>query len=144
MAHILFNTTNARLILVWMIKLLNMQTGSGKTYTMLGDINNLGDKSSRDRGMTSRIFEFLFARIEAVSLLCLCTCIQLAACMKVNLYCQLLHLSSLFVSYQERESRREDNLVYTLKCSFSEIYNEQITDLLDPSSTNLLVRLPLQ
>ncbi|KAK1402602.1 phragmoplast orienting kinesin 2-like [Heracleum sosnowskyi] len=78
------------------------QTGSGKTYTMLGD---LGDKSSPDRGMTSRIFEFLFARIRA-----------------------------------ERESRRDDRLVYNLKCSFSEIYNEQITDLLDPSSTNLLLR----
>ncbi|KAL8156267.1 hypothetical protein AgCh_001386 [Apium graveolens] len=81
------------------------QTGSGKTYTMLGDINNLGDKSSCDRGMTSRIFEFLFTRIQA-----------------------------------ERESRRDDRLAYNLKCSFSEIYNEQITDLLDPSSTNLLLR----
>uniref|UniRef100_A0A175YDL9 Kinesin motor domain-containing protein n=1 Tax=Daucus carota subsp. sativus TaxID=79200 RepID=A0A175YDL9_DAUCS len=81
------------------------QTGSGKTYTMLGDVNNLGDKSNPDRGMTSRIFEFLFARIQA-----------------------------------ERESRRDERLVYNLKCSFSEIYNEQITDLLDPSSTNLLLR----
>ncbi|KAK1379074.1 hypothetical protein POM88_025818 [Heracleum sosnowskyi] len=57
-------------------------TGSGKTYTMHGD---LGDKSSPDRRMTSRIFEFLFARIRA-------------------------------------------------------IFNEQITDFLDPSSTNFLLR----
>ncbi|MQL99201.1 hypothetical protein Taro_031920 [Colocasia esculenta] len=39
----------------------------------------------------------------------------------------------------EEESRRDENLRYSCKCSFLEIYNEQITDLLDPSSTNLLV-----
>ncbi|KAI5011958.1 hypothetical protein ZWY2020_024092 [Hordeum vulgare] len=38
---------------------------------------------------------------------------------------------------QEDESRRDENLKYNCKCSFLEIYNEQITDLLDPSSTNL-------
>ncbi|KAE8808745.1 Kinesin-like protein KIF15 [Hordeum vulgare] len=37
----------------------------------------------------------------------------------------------------EEESRRDENLKYNCKCSFLEIYNEQITDLLDPSSTNL-------
>ncbi|KAI4994738.1 hypothetical protein ZWY2020_034379 [Hordeum vulgare] len=34
----------------------------------------------------------------------------------------------------EDESRRDENLKYNCKCSFLEIYNEQITDLLDPSS----------
>lgn len=43
-----------------------MQTGSGKTYTMLGEIDDLEDKPSPHRGMTPRIFEFLFARIQAV------------------------------------------------------------------------------
>ncbi|QCD83147.1 kinesin family member 15 [Vigna unguiculata] len=81
------------------------QTGSGKTYTMLGEIEDLDVKPSPDRGMTPRIFEFLFARIQA-----------------------------------EEESRRDENLKYNCKCSFLEIYNEQITDLLDPSSTNLLLR----
>ncbi|KAL2344857.1 hypothetical protein Fmac_006142 [Flemingia macrophylla] len=81
------------------------QTGSGKTYTMLGDIEDLDVKPSPQRGMTPRIFEFLFARIQA-----------------------------------EEESRRDENLKYNCKCSFLEIYNEQITDLLDPSSTNLLLR----
>ncbi|KAI5005521.1 hypothetical protein ZWY2020_032764 [Hordeum vulgare] len=37
----------------------------------------------------------------------------------------------------EHESRRDENLKYNCKCSFLEIYNEQITDLLDLSSTNL-------
>ncbi|CAI8618378.1 unnamed protein product [Vicia faba] len=81
------------------------QTGSGKTYTMLGEIEDLDVKPSSHRGMTPRIFEFLFARIQA-----------------------------------EEESRRDENLKYNCKCSFLEIYNEQITDLLDPSSTNLLLR----
>ncbi|KAK8626852.1 hypothetical protein V6N13_134482 [Hibiscus sabdariffa] len=81
------------------------QTGSGKTYTMLGEIEDLEVKPSSQRGMTPRIFEFLFARIQA-----------------------------------EEEIRREEKLKYNCKCSFLEIYNEQITDLLDPSATNLLLR----
>ncbi|KAJ9561218.1 hypothetical protein OSB04_006378 [Centaurea solstitialis] len=81
------------------------QTGSGKTHTMLGEINDLEVKPSPYRGMTPRIFEFLFARIIA-----------------------------------EEESRRDERLTYNCKCSFLEIYNEQITDLLDPSSTNLQLR----
>ncbi|KAL1534695.1 kinesin-like protein KIN-12D [Salvia divinorum] len=81
------------------------QTGSGKTYTMLGEIDDLEVKPSTNRGMTPRIFEFLFARIRA-----------------------------------EEESRRDEQLKYNCKCSFLEIYNEQITDLLDPSSSNLMLR----
>uniref|UniRef100_A0A0D9Y105 Kinesin motor domain-containing protein n=1 Tax=Leersia perrieri TaxID=77586 RepID=A0A0D9Y105_9ORYZ len=81
------------------------QTGSGKTYTMLGEISELEVRPSPDRGMTPRIFEFLFARIRA-----------------------------------EEESRSDEKLKYNCKCSFLEIYNEQITDLLDPSSTNLPLR----
>ncbi|KAJ8478415.1 hypothetical protein OPV22_022142 [Ensete ventricosum] len=81
------------------------QTGSGKTYTMLGEIGELEVRPSLNRGMTPRIFEFLFARIKA-----------------------------------EEESRRDEKLKYSCKCSFLEIYNEQITDLLDPTSSNLLLR----
>ncbi|KAK8518820.1 hypothetical protein V6N12_012061 [Hibiscus sabdariffa] len=81
------------------------QTGSGKTHTMLGKIEDLEVKPSPHRGMTPRIFEFLFARIQA-----------------------------------EEEIRRDEKLKYNCKCSFLEIYNEQITDLLDPSATNLLLR----
>jgi hypothetical protein len=40
---------------------------------------------------------------------------------------------------QEKEARREEKLRFTCKCSFLEIYNEQILDLLDPSSNNLQV-----
>ncbi|KAJ8530115.1 hypothetical protein K7X08_036950 [Anisodus acutangulus] len=80
------------------------KTGSGKTHTMLGEIEELEIRPSPNRGMTPHIFEFLFARISA-----------------------------------EEESRRDERLQYSCKCSFLEIYNEQITDLLDPSSTNLNV-----
>eukprot|EP01018_Ginkgo_biloba_P015827 Gb_22755 [translate_table: standard] len=41
------------------------QTGSGKTHTMLGDIDELDQRPSANRGMTPRIFEYLFARIKA-------------------------------------------------------------------------------
>ncbi|XP_057869677.2 kinesin-like protein KIN-12F isoform X1 [Cryptomeria japonica] len=81
------------------------QTGSGKTHTMLGDINELDQRPSANRGMTPRIFEYLFARIRA-----------------------------------EEESHMHEQLRYVCKCSFLEIYNEQITDLLEPSSTNLQLR----
>ncbi|EEF43163.1 ATP binding protein, putative [Ricinus communis] len=40
----------------------------------------------------------------------------------------------------EEESRRNEKLRFSCKCSFLEIYNEQITDLLEPSSTNLQLR----
>lgn len=43
-----------------------LQTGSGKTHTMLGDIDELGDRPNDNRGMTPRIFEYLFSRIQQV------------------------------------------------------------------------------
>ncbi|XP_058101445.1 kinesin-like protein KIN-12E [Magnolia sinica] len=41
---------------------------------------------------------------------------------------------------EEEENRRDERLKYSCKCSFLEIYNEQITDLLEPASTNLQLR----
>ncbi|KAF5937571.1 hypothetical protein HYC85_025077 [Camellia sinensis] len=81
------------------------QTGSGKTHTMLGDIEGGTRRHSVNCGMTPRVFEYLFSRIQ-----------------------------------KEKEARREEKLKFTCKCSFLEIYNEQILDLLDPSSTNLQIR----
>ncbi|XP_050216404.1 kinesin-like protein KIN-12C isoform X2 [Mercurialis annua] len=40
----------------------------------------------------------------------------------------------------EEVSRRNEKLRFNCKCSFLEIYNEQITDLMEPSSTNLQLR----
>ncbi|KAL2651507.1 hypothetical protein R1flu_019635 [Riccia fluitans] len=81
------------------------QTGSGKTHTMLGDIDDLEHRPSDKRGMTPRVFEYLFSKIR-----------------------------------MEQERRQSEQLKYFCKCSFLEIYNEQITDLLEPTSTNLQLR----
>ncbi|CAN6466611.1 unnamed protein product [Victoria cruziana] len=85
------------------------QTGSGKTYTMMGELYDANEELSEDRGMTPRIFEYLFTRIKS-----------------------------------DESSRKDENLKYSCKCSFLEIYNEQITDLLEPSSTNLQLREDLK
>ncbi|CBI24411.3 unnamed protein product, partial [Vitis vinifera] len=81
------------------------QTGSGKTHTMLGDIEGGTRRHSVNCGMTPRVFEYLFSRIQ-----------------------------------KEKEARRDEKLRFTCKCSFLEIYNEQILDLLEPSSANLQIR----
>ncbi|XWS52766.1 hypothetical protein CRYUN_Cryun11dG0100400 [Craigia yunnanensis] len=81
------------------------QTGSGKTHTMLGDIEGGTRRHSVNCGMTPRVFEYLFTRIQ-----------------------------------KEKEARKDEKLRFTCKCSFLEIYNEQILDLLDTSSTNLQIR----
>ena len=41
-----------------------LQTGSGKTYTMMGEIYEVEGQLSEDCGITPRIFEYLFSRIR--------------------------------------------------------------------------------
>ncbi|KAG8387301.1 hypothetical protein BUALT_Bualt02G0007100 [Buddleja alternifolia] len=81
------------------------QTGSGKTHTMLGDIEGGTRRHSVNCGITPRVFEYLFSRIQ-----------------------------------KDKDARREEKLKFTCRCSFLEIYNEQILDLLNPSSANLQLR----
>ncbi|KAI3791167.1 hypothetical protein L2E82_04825 [Cichorium intybus] len=83
------------------------QTGSGKTYTIWGPSNALLEEelSSDQQGLTPRVFERLFFRIN-----------------------------------EEQNKHADKQLVYQCRCSFLEIYNEQITDLLDPASRNLHIR----
>ncbi|KAK1319586.1 Kinesin-like protein KIN12B [Acorus calamus] len=58
--------------------------------------------------------------------------------------CMSGYNSCMFAYGQEEESRKDEKLKYSCKCSFLEIYNEQITDLLEPSSTNLQLREDLK
>jgi len=51
----------------------------------------------------------------------------------------LVFLNILWLQLQDEESRTDEQLQYVCKCSFLEIFNEQITDLLEPTSTNLQV-----
>ncbi|CAN6447228.1 unnamed protein product [Victoria cruziana] len=81
------------------------QTGSGKTYTMWGPINALAEGKNSTLGITPRVFEQLFSRIQ-----------------------------------EEQAKHSDKQLNYQCRCSFLEIYNEQITDLLDPSQKNLQIR----
>ncbi|XWS35217.1 hypothetical protein CRYUN_Cryun21dG0107100 [Craigia yunnanensis] len=83
------------------------QTGSGKTYTIWGPANALLEEnlSSDQQGLTPRVFERLFARIN-----------------------------------EEQIKHADKQLKYQCRCSFLEIYNEQITDLLDPNQRNLQIR----
>ncbi|TQD72498.1 hypothetical protein C1H46_041971 [Malus baccata] len=83
------------------------QTGSGKTYTMWGPANALLDEnlSSDQQGLTPRVFECLFARLN-----------------------------------EEQIKHADKELKYQCHCSFLEIYNEQITDLLDPNQKSLQIR----
>ncbi|TDH70731.1 hypothetical protein CCR75_004227 [Bremia lactucae] len=84
------------------------QTGSGKTFTMLGastaDVHEL--RLSPLRGLTPRILEHLFVRLAALA---------------------QEHNASFC---NEHES--EQVFVYTLACSYLEIYNEKVFDLLEP------------
>nr|GEW82309.1 hypothetical protein [Tanacetum cinerariifolium] len=48
--------------------------------------------------------------------------------------------SSDFTYSQEQQKHTEKQLAYQCRCSFLEIYNEYITDLLNPGQGNLLIR----
>ncbi|KAG6624055.1 kinesin-like protein [Phytophthora cinnamomi] len=87
------------------------QTGSGKTFTMLGgttaNVHEL--RLSPLRGLTPRILDYLFQRLAALS----------------------RERNAAFYSGEEQERA----LQYTLACSYLEIYNEKIFDLLEPSGS---------
>lgn len=46
----------------------------------------------------------------------------------------------LFQRIAEEEAKKQENVTYCCRCSMIEIYNECITDLLNPAATNLQVR----
>jgi kinesin family member 15 len=93
------------------------QTGAGKTHTMQGELAPLADGSPNDqRGFAPRVFEAIFQAIEA----------------------------------KEGELDASDApggggdgvtaLQFTCRCSFLQIYNEQISDLVKPGDRPLALR----
>ncbi|PNH12660.1 Kinesin-like protein KIF15 [Tetrabaena socialis] len=76
------------------------QTGAGKTFTVIGQIN-----SPEMRGLAPRVFDYLFQKIT-----------------------------------DHENARGLETVKYNCKCSFLEIYNETIADLLCPASANLPIR----
>lgn len=103
---------------------------------MLGDIEGGTRRHSVNCGMTPRVFEYLFSRIQKV---CYEYIIHVENIKKLDIhhYCINLKLSNLMS--QDKDARRDEKVKFTCRCSFIEIYNEQILDLLDPSSVNLQV-----
>ncbi|CAI5700537.1 unnamed protein product [Peronospora effusa] len=87
------------------------QTGSGKTFTMLGGATtNVHELRQMPlRGLTPRIIDYLFQRLAELA-------------RERNL---------AFYNGEEQERA----LQYTLACSYLEIYNEKIFDLLEPSGS---------
>ena len=54
-----------------------LQTGSGKTYTMMGEIKETEGHLIDDSGITPRVFDYLFMRIKMVRYLeCPCFCMM--------------------------------------------------------------------
>ncbi|KAI8102884.1 hypothetical protein M9434_005676 [Picochlorum sp. BPE23] len=89
------------------------QTGSGKTHTMMGSSCWDAETGELDReaGLIPRVFDALFAAIEEREGEC-----------------------------KSQGKDAGESVRYSVKCSFLEIYNEEITDLLDPSLTGLQIR----
>jgi hypothetical protein len=81
------------------------QTGAGKTYTMLGDVERQSDSDGSlapAAGLIIRVFDELFRRIE-----------------------------------DAEQAHADGGLRFSVKCSFLECYNEEISDLLAvPPSSN--------
>lgn len=100
-------------VLTW--RAPNHQTGSGKTYTMLGPLESVL-RVDRSTGLIPRVVQHLFERIGAAG--------------------------------AEHQSLGRD-CSFVVRCSYLEIYNETIQDLLAPGSTalqassrELLARVP--
>ena len=79
------------------------QTGAGKTYTMLGPLDQLFEESSSSHGLIPRIIHFLFNEKNRV----------------INLI-------------TNNTTGKCKNISYQLKLCVMEIYQEQIIDLLNP------------
>lgn len=86
------------------------QTGSGKTYTMLGDVARESDGSLSPD------------------------------CGLVPRVFEALFAAIALREQMTARGSSASSLRYSVKCSFLEIYNEEVTDLLNPAATGLQIR----
>jgi len=106
---------------------------------MLGEAARGGDGALHPGcGLTPRVFEALFAAIASKE--------QTAATgggtgrSAKGSTSNKRATASVDASVTAGQSPAMTTLRYSVKCSFLEIYNEEVTDLLDPGSTGLQVR----
>jgi kinesin family member 15 len=105
------------------------QTGSGKTHTIQGGPNNA-------RGLLPRSFEYLFKEISKINTKHLLKQEQVGSLSKGIRARKSDHLYNQEIFSDERVS----DISFDVQCSFIEIYNETIYDLLDGQGQKLHIR----
>lgn len=133
---------------------------------MWGPSNSLSEENvARDQqGLTPRVFELLFARLNEVSIRLLNYVLEIVCGVPNDVHCSFLFMnrsklsiltssscisaSALFLRFIDTELFLSMFLAtfpflvpMTLIFLLLQIYNEQITDLLDPNQRNLQVNL---
>ncbi|CCE63184.1 hypothetical protein TPHA_0E00890 [Tetrapisispora phaffii CBS 4417] len=108
------------------------QTGTGKTYTMSGDLNILGNLDSKDKillgehaGIIPRVLVYLFKELSKNDTI---------TNTKVNNNKNNNNNSN----NKNEEQINLKNTEYSVKVSFLELYNEKLTDLLSNYKTDAL------
>ncbi|KIZ03519.1 Kinesin-like protein [Monoraphidium neglectum] len=113
------------------------QTGAGKTHTMTGRVAGGGDAAAQEQvgdAPGSGVGRLAGRGVAFMMVNRLSGCSQLRGLApRVFEY-----LFERIESMQEQQGR--DRLKFCCRCSMLEIYNEVITDLLNPTATNLQVR----
>lgn len=99
-------------------KILFVQTGSGKTYTMWGPANALSEEnlSGDQQGLTPRVFQRLFDRINEVRI----DSFHFQAYERLY-YVEVLSLLMLVFPLQEQIKHADKQLKYQCRCSFLEV-----------------------
>ncbi|KAF8681956.1 hypothetical protein HU200_045409 [Digitaria exilis] len=105
------------------------QSGTGKTYTMWGPLGAMVDSGSdhADQGIVPRVCQNLFSRIQGVR--------NSSPVHYIFENCED-HVSA----GADPDNSPEKQISYQCRCSFLEVHNEQINDLLEPSQRDLQIR----
>ena len=109
------------------------QTGAGKTHTMLGELGADASGGPNElRGLAPRVFHQVFqVRVSRKT--------DLGLMLSRDWWSTLSHMSLQAIENKEGDTAGAQ-LQYTCRCSFLQIYNEQISDLLLPAEKPLDLR----